>query len=128
MPQSIIQWVLHHQNPLIVKQLDWNHEDLISIVNEHVPHLNSQKSIAYQEVFSSVNECNGATFFLYGLARIGKTYVYNTIATTLRSQAKVVICVASFGIVVILLNGGQTAYSTFKLPIQINEDSICAIG
>jgi hypothetical protein len=48
MPQSIIQWVLHHQNPLIVKQLDWNHEDLISIVNERVTHLNSQKSIAYQ--------------------------------------------------------------------------------
>jgi len=82
MPQSIIQWVLPHQNPLIVKQLDWNHEDFIFIVNEHVPHLNSQKSIAYQEVFSSLNECNGATFFLYGLAIIGKTYVYNTIATT----------------------------------------------
>ncbi len=35
-----IQWVVHHQNPLIVKQLDWNHESPISIVNEHVPHLN----------------------------------------------------------------------------------------
>jgi hypothetical protein len=47
-PQSIIQWVVHHQNPLIVKQLDWNHEDFISIVNERVPHLNSQQSIVYQ--------------------------------------------------------------------------------
>jgi hypothetical protein len=34
-----IQWVVHHQNPFIVKQLDWNHESPISIVNEHVPHL-----------------------------------------------------------------------------------------
>jgi len=42
MPQSIIQWVVHYQNPLIVEQLDWNHEDFISIVNERVPHLNSQ--------------------------------------------------------------------------------------
>ncbi len=75
-----------------------------------------------------MNECSGTTFFLYGLVRIGKTYVYNTIATTLRSQGKFVICVASFGIVVILLDGGRIAHSTFKLPIQINEDSICAIG
>ncbi len=46
MPQSIIQWVVPHQNPFIVKQLDWNHEDFISIVSEHVPYLNSQQSIA----------------------------------------------------------------------------------
>jgi hypothetical protein len=31
----------------------------------------------------------------------------------------------SFGIVALLLVK-QTAHSTFKLPIQINEDSICA--
>ncbi len=41
MPQSIIQRIVCYQNPLIVEQLDWNHEDLISIVNECVPRLNS---------------------------------------------------------------------------------------
>jgi hypothetical protein len=35
------QWVVHHQNPFIVKQLDYNHEGFISIINERVPHLNS---------------------------------------------------------------------------------------
>jgi hypothetical protein len=33
MPQSIIQWVVHHQNSFVVEQFDWNHEDLIFIVN-----------------------------------------------------------------------------------------------
>jgi len=32
----------------------------------------------------------------------------------------------SFGIVAFLLVDKQTTHSTFKLPIQINEDSICA--
>ncbi len=30
-----------HQNLLIVKHTDWNHEGPISTINEHVPHLNS---------------------------------------------------------------------------------------
>jgi hypothetical protein len=72
-----------HQNPLIVKQLDWNHEDFISIVNERVPHLDSQQSIVYQEMLSLVNEHSGATFFLNGPIGIDKTYVYNTIVIKL---------------------------------------------
>ncbi len=78
-PQSIIQWVVHHQNPLIVKQPDWNHEDFICIVNERVPHFNSQQSIVYQKVLSSVNEHSGVIFFLNRPIGIGETYVYNSI-------------------------------------------------
>jgi len=33
-----------------------------------------------------------------------------------------------YGIPTLLLDVGQTAHSTFKLLIQINEDSICAIN
>ncbi len=43
MPQSAINWVLHHPNPLIAKQFNWNLEDLMSIVNEHVPQLSWNK-------------------------------------------------------------------------------------
>ncbi len=32
LPQSIIHWVIYHPNPFIVEQLNWNHENLISIV------------------------------------------------------------------------------------------------
>jgi len=53
--------------------------------------------------------------------------LYNTIAVKLHREEKIVICVRSYGIVTLLLDVGQTAHSTFKLPIQINEDSICAI-
>jgi len=37
-------------------------------------------------------------------------------------------CVALSSIIVaIFLDGGRTTHSTFILPIDINEDSICAI-
>jgi hypothetical protein len=39
----------------------------------------------------------------------------------------IVICVASSGIAALLLAGGRTAHSTFKIPINIHETSICSI-
>jgi len=73
-----------------------------------------------------VNEHSGKTFFLDEPSGSGKTYVYNTIAAKLQSEGKIVICVASSAVVALLLDGGQTIHSIFVLPIEINEDSICA--
>jgi hypothetical protein len=53
--------------------------------------------------------------------------LYNIIAAKLRSEEKIVMCITSYGIDALLLDVGRTTHSTFKLPIQINEDSICAI-
>jgi ATP-dependent DNA helicase PIF1 len=32
------------------------------------------------------------------------------------------------GIVILLLDGGCTAHSTFKIPFEVNEYSICSIN
>jgi len=112
---------------LIVEQLNWNRKDLMTIVNEHVLQLNVEQTILYQKILTLVNEHNGTTFSLDGLARIGKTFLYNTFVVKLCREENIVICVRSYGIATLLLDVGQTAHSTFKLPIQINEDSICAI-
>jgi hypothetical protein len=74
-----------------------------------------------------MNECNGVIFFLNGHVGTCKTYVYNTIATTLQSQGNFVICFASSGIVALIFDTGQTTHSTFKLSIQINEYLMCVI-
>lgn len=47
MPHSVINWALHHPNPLIAKQLNWNLEDLMTIVNERVPQLNVEQIATY---------------------------------------------------------------------------------
>ena len=45
-----------------------------------------------------------------------------------RSKGKIAIAVASSGIAATLLDGGHTAHSVFKIPIQIFNDSVCNIS
>jgi hypothetical protein len=49
-------------------------------------------------------------------------------AANVRSQRKIIIHVASSGIVALLLDGDCTAHSTFKILFEVNEYSICFIN
>ena len=46
---------------------------------------------------------------------------------TIRKDNDIAIAVASVGIASLLLPGGRTAYSRFKIPINLTEDSLCQI-
>jgi ATP-dependent DNA helicase PIF1 len=68
-------------------------------------------------------------FFLSGAGGTGKTYVYKTVCHCLQSAGKIVPCVASSGIAALLLPGGCTAHSTFRIPIDtLNAESLCNIS
>ena len=41
---------------------------------------------------------------------------------------KIALAVASYGIAAELLKGGRTAHSHFKIPIPVNEGSVCSIS
>ncbi|CAH9140571.1 unnamed protein product [Cuscuta epithymum] len=49
------------------------------------------------------------------------------ISAAIRSRGEIVLNVASSGIASLLLPGGRTAHSRFKIPIHPNEDSTCNI-
>lgn len=54
--------------------------------------------------------------------------LYQTLCHAIRAQNIIVICVASTGLACLLLPGGQTAHSMFKIPIDtLAEDSMCHI-
>ncbi|KAI5441846.1 hypothetical protein KIW84_011052 [Lathyrus oleraceus] len=57
----------------------------------------------------------------------GKTFLYRTLMASLRSRGEIVLATASSGIAAILLPGGRTAHSRFKIPIDIQPSSICGI-
>lgn len=46
---------------------------------------------------------------------------------TIRKESDIAIAVASSGIASLLLPGGRTAHSRFKIPINLTEDSLCQI-
>ena len=53
--------------------------------------------------------------------------MYNTIAAEVRRRGQVALCVASSGITALLLDGGRTSHSRFKIPLSIHEDSVARL-
>uniref|UniRef100_A0A1J3DHC5 ATP-dependent DNA helicase n=1 Tax=Noccaea caerulescens TaxID=107243 RepID=A0A1J3DHC5_NOCCA len=75
----------------------------------------------------SVEKKSGGVFFVNGFGGTGKTYLWKTLSTCIRSRGQIVINVASSGMAALLSDGGRTAHSRFAIPIQLNEGSVCFI-
>ncbi|XP_056846795.1 uncharacterized protein LOC130497734 [Raphanus sativus] len=103
-----------------VKKEAETHRELFSALNQ------DQRTV-YDAVLKSVEEGLGQLFFVYGPGGTGKTYLYRTIIARIRSVGKVVIPVATAGIAALLLPGGRTAHSRFKLPLALDDSSMCNI-
>lgn len=88
--------------------------------------LDEQKKI-YDQIMETVSSERGGVFFLYGYGGTGKTYMWNTLSASLRSRGDIVLNVATSGIAALLLPGGRTAHSRFKIPIPTLQSSICNI-
>ncbi|XP_057734110.1 uncharacterized protein LOC130949391 [Arachis stenosperma] len=67
----------------------------------------------------------GRFYFVYGYGGTGKTFLWRTLSASLRCEGKIVLNVASSGIASLFLPNGRTAHSKFKIPLNINEDSVC---
>ena len=128
LPQPIEDWTAAIGNPLIAEQRQYDIEEQARLAAERIPQLNEAQRTAFDDIIKAVNDKSGQTFFLHGPGGTGKTYVYNTLCYYLRGQGKIVVCVASSGIAALLLIGGRTAHSSFKIPLKIHEDSTCAIS
>ncbi|KAD2805097.1 hypothetical protein E3N88_38474 [Mikania micrantha] len=76
---------------------------------------------------TAVTENKGGVFFVYGYGGTGKTFIWKTLSSALRSKGQIVLNVASSGIASLLLTGGRTAHSRFHIPLNLNEDSICSM-
>ncbi|XP_077242509.1 uncharacterized protein LOC143883022 [Tasmannia lanceolata] len=57
----------------------------------------------------------------------GKTYLWKTLVNLLQSDGMLVLRVASSGIASLLLLGGRTAHSCFKIPLDLDDSSTCFI-
>ena len=119
-------WLALLGNPLLWEQRSYDVEEQQQLAEDRIPTLNPEQQAAFDAIVDSVNSNTGQSFFLHGPGGTGKTYVYNTLCYFLRGQGKVVICVASSGIAAILLMGGRTSHSMFRIPIEIHESSTCS--
>jgi PIF1-like helicase len=89
--------------------------------------LNAEQLIASTAIVEAVNSGGGGVFFLGGCGGSGKTFVENTVLAKVRSTGKIALAIASSGIAATLLDGGRTAHSRFKIPIDIEDTTVCNI-
>jgi len=61
----------------------------------------------------------GGLYFLDAPGGTGKTFVISLILTNIREQGKIALALSSSGIAATLLDGGRTAHSALKLPLNV---------
>lgn len=125
MPQPSRNWAAHRTNTLISEQLDYDQQRERELLQQRLPLLNEAQSAAFTSIIASIRENQPKIFFISGPGGTGKTFLYRVICNQLRGDGEIVLCVASSGISALLLPGGRTSHSTFQIPIDIHEDSLC---
>ncbi|XP_057432270.1 uncharacterized protein LOC130725023 [Lotus japonicus] len=112
---------------LIVEELNYDRNEMSEYLDQCLSSITNEQRHAYDKIINAVYGNKGGFFFLYGYGGTGKTFVWKTLSASIRSRGDIVLNVASSGIAALLLPGGRTAHSRFKIPIPITEDSTCNI-
>ena len=114
-------------NQLIRKERSYNIAQLNDYITQNVLLLNDDQCNIYESVMHAVT-CADGCFFIDGPGGTGKTFLYNVLLLTVRSSGDIAVAVASSGIAALLMMGGRTAHSRFKIPLKLNESSTCNIS
>ena len=116
---------------IIREELDFNFQDLSSLVEEKVPTFTPEQRSIFDTVMNAVRTNQPLQAFIDARGGCGKTYVLNTILAAVRSlepgQPSVALAMATTGIAANLLSLGRTFHSRMKAPLTPTEDSTLAI-
>nr|GEW61077.1 DNA helicase [Tanacetum cinerariifolium] len=124
LPQDLIDMLA---NRLLMEEKNYNQQELMQERDELAPKLNTQQRKIYDLIIDANLKKQQELIFVYRHGGTGKTFLWKTIISTLRSEEKIVLAVASSGIASLLLPSGCTAHSRFKLSLELTEESLCRI-
>ncbi|KAK9069335.1 hypothetical protein SSX86_011237 [Deinandra increscens subsp. villosa] len=125
MPYPQYDDLLLLENVLINEERSYDKDIMAKDFEDMFVKLTDEQKNIYNQIMTAVHNKEGGVFFIYGYGGTGKTFLWNTLSASIRSKGKIVLNVASSGIASLLLPGGRTAHSRFRIPINITEDSIC---
>nr|GEW57264.1 DNA helicase [Tanacetum cinerariifolium] len=115
-------------NRLLMEERNYNRPELMQEKNESVPRLNTEQKRIYDLIINANANNQQHLIFVYGHGGTGKTFLWKTLISALRSERKIMLAVASSGIASLLFPAGRTAPSRFKLPLELTEESLCRIS
>jgi len=126
MPLPQQQWAHRIPNPLLQAE-QYNVDEMATLVDEKRAIFNPDQAAAFNAILESVTNNQSHLFFIHATGGCGKTFLCSTIAAEVRRRGQVVLCVASSGIAALLLDGGRTSHSYFKITLSIHEDSVAGL-
>jgi len=114
------------QNTLISDEQNYNQDKITETLN-NLDNLNADQRTIFETIIKAIKkEIDQKLFFVDGPGGTGKTYLYNMILAYVRSTSGlngIAIAVASSGIAALLMSGGRTAHSRFKIPLKLTKDT-----
>ncbi|XP_073844099.1 uncharacterized protein, partial [Musca autumnalis] len=116
-------------NSELQREKAYDRDELAERVRTNVPLLNPEQMNVYDSLMKVVDDGTGGIYFLDAPGGAGKTFVISLILATIRSISQIALAVASSGIAATLLEGGRTAHSALKLPMNHHtvDDPTCPI-
>ena len=114
----------------MLRETSYDMDQLDAHVSANEPLLMKDQRAAYNVILDLVNRKTGGIVFLDAPDGTGKTFVMNLLLAKIRQQSRITIAVASSGIAATLLDGGRTAHSALKLPLNLShcENPLCNIS
>jgi hypothetical protein len=88
--------------------------------------VNVEQRVAFDLIMNHVEKKVGQVFFVDGLEGIGKTYLYKALLAKVRSMNLIAIATATSGIAASIMPSGCIAHSRFKIPIKLDNNTICS--
>lgn len=101
------------------REKNYDRDEQAERVRKNVPLLNAEQKNVYDSPMKVVDDGTGGIYFLDAPGETGKTFVISLILATIRSRSQIALAVASSSIAATLLEGGRTAHSALKLPMNL---------
>ncbi|XP_074347407.1 uncharacterized protein LOC141686261 [Apium graveolens] len=114
-------------NRLLNEELDYDRDALKIFHEKSLNALNHFQKIAYDVIVRSVQHNEGKLFFISGHGGTGKTFLWNVIASKLRSESIIVLPVVTSVLASLLLSNGRKTHSRFRIPLDVTAESTCEI-
>lgn len=114
----------------LLRENNYDVDQLRAYIATHQHQLVDDQRQAYNTVMQRIRDGNGGIIFLDAPGGTGKTFVINLILAEIRQRGELALAVASSGIASTLIDGGRTAHSALKLPLNLNiaEEPTCNIS
>jgi len=102
------------------RETQFNVDDLRLYVENNISKLVPEQRTIYDKIMGAIANRSGGLYFIDAPGGTGKTFLISVILASIRSSNKIALAIASTGIAATLLDGGRTAHSALKLPLNVH--------